>query len=81
MYKLPVAAAIALGALLISAPLQAGNGEVQKDGKCFYPAAGQNRDLRFGSWRECPETAASTGGTASSTPGSAVPGLGGRKRY
>jgi hypothetical protein len=73
MYKLTVAAAIALGALLISAPVQAGNGEVQKDGKCFYPAAGQNRDLRFGSWRECPETAASTGGTASSTLAASQP--------
>jgi hypothetical protein len=76
MSKLAVAAAtITFGALLASAPVQALNGQVQREGKCFYPAAGMARDLQFGNWGECPKAAGGTGGAATSLPGSPIPGL------
>jgi hypothetical protein len=76
MSKLAVAAAtITFGALLASAPAQALNGQVQRDGNCFYPSHAEGRDLQFGTWRECPKAAGATGGSSTSVPGSPIPGL------
>ena len=58
MRKFAIAAAvITFGALLASAPVQALNGQVKKDGKCFVPALGHSRDLGFGSWSDCAQPA------------------------
>jgi hypothetical protein len=66
MHKFAIAAAaVTFGALLASAPAQALNGQVKKDGKCFVPAQSHNRDLGFGFWGECPQQASST---VASTP-------------
>jgi hypothetical protein len=77
MGKFAVAAAtITFGALLVSAPVQALNGQVKKDGKCFMPSHAEGRDLTFGVWTDCAKVAGlrngiPTGGapaSAASTP-------------
>ena len=68
MHKFTVAAAtITVGALLASAPVQALNGQVKKDGKCFMPAQGHTRDLGFGYWGDCPQTASTAGASTPAT--------------
>jgi hypothetical protein len=58
MHKLAVAAAtITFGALLASAPVQALNGQVKKDGKCFIASHSQSRDVQFGYWADCAQAA------------------------
>ena len=67
MCKLTIAAAaIAFGALLASAPVQAETsrgGPTKIGNKCFTHWAGEAKDGRFGSWGDCPATA-STGSAA-----------------
>jgi len=66
MRKFAIAAAtITVGALLASAPVQALNGQVKKDGKCFQPSQGHARDLGFGYWGDCPQPASAN---VASTP-------------
>jgi hypothetical protein len=61
MQKFAVAAAvITFGALVASAPVQAGGGQIQKDGKCFVPAQSHSRDLGFGYWGDCAQTASAS---------------------
>jgi hypothetical protein len=62
MHKLAVAATITFGALLASAPVQALNGQVKKDGKCFIPAHSHSRDLGFGHWGDCAQAASMRNG-------------------
>jgi hypothetical protein len=60
MRKLAIAATtIAFGALLASAPAKAVEnwGPNQIQGQCFNVAHAQGRDLSFGSWGKCPQTA------------------------
>ena len=66
MHKFAVAAAaITVGALLASAPVQALNGQVKKDGKCFMPSQSHTRDLGFGYWGDCAQPASAN---VASTP-------------
>jgi hypothetical protein len=60
MQKLTIAVVtIAFGALLASAPANAIEnwGPNQVQGQCFKVAHAQGRDLYFGTWGACPQTA------------------------
>ena len=60
MHKLTLAVAtIAFGALLASAPVQAyeHGGPIKVGNQCFNSAQSMSRDVRFGSWDACPQTA------------------------
>jgi hypothetical protein len=61
MCKLTIAAAaIAFGALLASAPVQAdqsGGGPIRKGNQCFKFSQSMEKDGRFGSWDACPQAA------------------------
>ena len=68
MYKLTIAAAaIAFGAMLASAPVQAehaGGGPNHKGNQCFTFSQSMERDGRFGSWSNCPATASTASAAA-----------------
>ena len=69
MSKLTIAAAIAVGALLVSAPVQAdqsGGGPIRKGNQCFKFSQAMEKDGRFGTWTACPQ-AASTPANVSAT--------------
>jgi hypothetical protein len=75
MHKFAIAAAtITFGALLASAPVQALNGQVKKDGKCFIPSHSQARDVQFGYWADCAQMASMRNGVPmpTATPASAA---------
>jgi hypothetical protein len=67
-----VSATVTFGALLASAPVQAGGGQMQKDGKCFVPAHTHSRDLGFGYWSECTQPASNSVGSTANTHSRAV---------
>ena len=65
MQKLTIlAATIAFGALLASAPARAdmsgGAPNQNNSGQCFKYSVGQDKDGRFGYWGGCPQTASAT---------------------
>jgi hypothetical protein len=65
MHKFAVVATIITFGALASAPVEALNGQVKKEGKCFVPALGHARDLGFGSWGDCAQPASAN---VASTP-------------
>lgn len=73
MCKLTIAAAaIAFGALLASAPVQAdqsGGGPIRKGNQCFKFSQSMEKDGRFGSWDACPQAASVPVNTNTSAQG------------
>jgi len=59
-FTISAAAATVLAGLVASVPVQADNlnGQVTKRGnECFKFSTGNERDMRFGLWQACPQTA------------------------